>query len=44
MKLLAAVVEVEDAATGTCGCAARSRNVDEMVLETRSTRTVRVGP
>jgi hypothetical protein len=41
-KLLAKVVDVVDAATGTVRLRARVANADEMTLETRSTRTVRV--
>jgi von Willebrand factor type A C-terminal domain/von Willebrand factor type A domain len=44
MKLLAAVVDVEDPATGTVRLRNEIAEVDEMALDTRSTRTVRVGP
>jgi hypothetical protein len=44
MKLLAAVVDVEDPATGTVRLRNEITQVDEMALDTRSTRTVRVGP
>jgi hypothetical protein len=44
MKLLAAVVDVEDPATGTVRLRNQITDVDEMALDTRSTRTVRVGP
>jgi hypothetical protein len=44
MKLLAAVVDVEDPATGTVRLRNEITEVDEMALDTRSTRTVRVGP
>lgn len=43
MKLLHAVVEVEDAATGTVRLRRDVAVVDEMSLDTRSTTTVRVG-
>jgi hypothetical protein len=43
MKLLQAVVEVEDAATGTVRLRRDVSIVDEMSLDTRSTATVRVG-
>jgi hypothetical protein len=43
MKLLQAVVEVEDAATGTVRLRHDVAVVDEMSLDTRSTTTVRVG-
>jgi hypothetical protein len=43
MKLLQAVVEVEDAATGTVRLRGNVAVVDEMSLDTRSTSTVRVG-
>ena len=43
MKLLQAVVEVEDAATGTVRLKRDVAVVDEMSLDTRSTTTVRVG-
>ncbi|MDT0446736.1 vWA domain-containing protein [Streptomyces johnsoniae] len=41
-KLLAKVVDVEDAAAGTVRLKARIAEADEMTLETRSTKTVRV--
>ncbi len=41
-KLLAKVVDVEDAAGGTVRLKARVTEADEMTLETRSTKTVRV--
>ncbi|MFI1587817.1 MULTISPECIES: vWA domain-containing protein [Streptomyces] len=41
-KLLAKVVDVVDAATGTVRLKARVAEADEMTLETRSTKTVRV--
>ncbi|MFJ9411076.1 VWA domain-containing protein [Streptomyces sp. NPDC101393] len=41
-KLLAKVVDVVDAATGTVRLKARVSDADEMTLETRSTKTVRV--
>ncbi|WP_329187828.1 VWA domain-containing protein [Actinacidiphila glaucinigra] len=41
-KLLAKVVDVVDAATGTVRLKARVADADEMTLETRSTKTVRV--
>ena len=44
MRLLAAVVEVEDPATGTVRLRRDVAAADEMALDTRSTRTVRVGP
>ena len=44
MKLLQAVVEVEDPATGTIRLRRDVATVDEMSLDTRSTITVRVGP
>ena len=44
LKLLAAVVDVEDAATGTVRLRNEIAEVDEMALDTRSTKTVRVGP
>jgi hypothetical protein len=40
-KLLAKVVEVVDAATGTVRLKRKVEEVDEMTLDTRSTRTVR---
>lgn len=44
LKLLEAVVEVEDAATGTVSLRPQVADADEMALDTRSTKTVRVGP
>jgi von Willebrand factor type A C-terminal domain/von Willebrand factor type A domain len=44
MKLLQAVVEVDDAAAGTVRLRHDVATVDEMSLDTRSTITVRVGP
>lgn len=41
-KLLAKVVDVVDVATGTVRLKARVASADEMTLETRSTKTVRV--
>ncbi|MFD3582861.1 VWA domain-containing protein [Streptomyces sp. NPDC058683] len=41
-RLLAKVVDVVDAATGTVRLKAKVAGVDEMTLETRSTKTVRV--
>ncbi|WP_059013343.1 vWA domain-containing protein [Streptomyces specialis] len=41
-KLLAKVVDVDDAATGTVRLKARVSEADAMTLETRSTKTVRV--
>lgn len=41
-KLLAKVVDVVDAAAGTVRLKARVEEADEMTLETRSTKTVRV--
>jgi VWA domain-containing protein len=43
MRLLQAVVEVEDAATGTVRLRREVADADEMALDTRSTKTVRVG-
>jgi hypothetical protein len=43
MKLLQAVVEVDDPATGTVRLRGEVALVDEMSLDTRSTTTVRVG-
>ncbi|MEV6346317.1 VWA domain-containing protein [Actinoplanes sp. NPDC051851] len=42
-ELLAKVVEIEDAATGTVRMRRRVAAEDEMALDTRSTKTVRVG-
>lgn len=44
MKLLAAVVDVDDPVTGTVRLRREITDVDEMALDTRSTRTVRLGP
>jgi hypothetical protein len=44
MKLLQAVVEVDDPATGTVRLKREVADVDEMALDTRSTKTVRTGP
>ncbi len=41
-RLLAKVVDVVDAASGTVRLKAKVAGVDEMTLETRSTKTVRV--
>jgi hypothetical protein len=43
MKLLKAVVEVDDPATGTVRLRHGVADADEMALDTRSTKTVRVG-
>ena len=43
MKLLQAVVEVDDPATGTVRLKSKVADADEMALDTRSTKTVRVG-
>jgi hypothetical protein len=43
MRLLQAVVEVQDAATGTVRLRRDVADADEMALDTRSTKTVRVG-
>ncbi|AGL18553.1 VWA domain-containing protein [Actinoplanes sp. N902-109] len=42
-ELLATVVEIEDAATGTVRLRRKVDAADEMALDTRSTKTVRVG-
>jgi von Willebrand factor type A C-terminal domain/von Willebrand factor type A domain len=42
-KLLSKVVDVEDPATGTVRLKARVSDADEMALDTRSSKTVRVG-
>lgn len=42
-KLLRKVVEVDDPATGTVRLKARVSDADEMALDTRSSKTVRVG-
>lgn len=44
LKLLRAVVDVDDAASGTVRLRRDVADADEMVLDTRSTRTVRVRP
>jgi hypothetical protein len=44
MKLLEAVVDIDDPATGTVRLRSHVADVDEMALDTRSTKTVRVGP
>jgi von Willebrand factor type A C-terminal domain/von Willebrand factor type A domain len=44
MRLLERVVEVEDPATGTVRLRRAVADADEMALDTRSTKTVRVGP
>jgi hypothetical protein len=44
MKLLQGVVDVDDAATGTVRLKRNVAVADEMALDTRSTKTVRVGP
>jgi hypothetical protein len=44
MKLLRAVVDVEDAKSGTVRLKRDVADADEMALDTRSTKTVRVGP
>lgn len=44
LKLLEAVVEVEDAGTGTVRLRGEVSDADEMALDTRSTKTVRAGP
>ena len=41
-KLLSKVVDVEDSATGTVRLKSRVADADEMALDTRSTKTVRV--
>jgi VWA domain-containing protein len=42
-KLLSKVVEIDDPATGTVRLKARVEDADEMALDTRSSKTVRVG-
>ncbi len=42
-ELLATVVDIEDAATGTVRLRRKVSEADEMALDTRSTKTVRVG-
>jgi hypothetical protein len=44
MRLLKGVVEVDDPATGTVRLKRDVADADEMALDTRSTKTVRVGP
>jgi hypothetical protein len=44
LKLLHGVVEVDDPATGTVRLRRDVADADEMALDTRSTKTVRVGP
>jgi hypothetical protein len=44
LRLLSAVVDVEDAASGTVRLRREVADIDEMALDTRSTKTVRVGP
>jgi hypothetical protein len=44
LKLLEAVVEVEDPVTGTVRLRPEVADADEMALDTRSTKTVRTGP
>jgi hypothetical protein len=44
LKLLEGVVEVLDPATGTVRLRGQVQDADEMALDTRSTKTVRVGP
>jgi hypothetical protein len=44
MKLLQTVVDVDDAATGTVRLRRDVADADEMALDTRSTKTTRVGP
>jgi hypothetical protein len=44
LELLAAIVDVEDAATGTVRLKPHVADADEMMLDTRSTKTVRVMP
>jgi hypothetical protein len=44
LELLAAIVDVEDAATGTVRLKRDVADQDEMMLDTRSTKTVRVTP
>jgi hypothetical protein len=41
-RLLSKVVDVEDAASGTVRLKAKVDDADEMALDTRSTKTVRV--
>jgi von Willebrand factor type A C-terminal domain/von Willebrand factor type A domain len=44
LKLLAAVVDIDDPGTGTVRLRHEVADADEMALDTRSTKTVRVGP
>ncbi len=44
LELLAAIVDVEDAATGTIRLKRDVADGDEMMLDTRSTKTLRVAP
>jgi hypothetical protein len=44
MKLLGGVVEIDDPLTGTVRLRDGVHDADEMALDTRSTKTVRVGP
>lgn len=44
LRLLEAVVDVVDPATGTVRLRDEVQEIDEMALDTRSTKTVRVGP
>jgi hypothetical protein len=44
LELLAAIVDVEDAATGTIRLKPAVAEQDEMMLDTRSTKTVRLTP
>jgi hypothetical protein len=44
LKLLHGVVEVDDPASGTVRLRRDVADADEMALDTRSTKTVRVGP
>ena len=44
LQLLAGVVDIDDAATGTVRLSRNVDAADEMALDTRSTKTVRVRP
>jgi hypothetical protein len=44
LKLLSAVVDIDDPGTGTVRLRREVAQADEMALDTRSTKTVRVGP
>ena len=44
MRLLANVVEIDDAGSGTVRLRRDVADADEMALDTRSTKTVRVSP